>query len=123
MGFVLPSRPQLGLIALLSRRPLSRHLRSLHMSKALRTVSQPEVEPRTLARRACAVITALAATWSLAACGGGGSDAPDAVAFDIGVAVAGKPLNGVLIEPGVARSLTIAAGQSIELDASEPVIW
>src|SRR5712671_2631192 len=69
----------------------------------------------------CAVAAAsLAALMSLSACGGGGDSG---VTFDIGVVVAGQPVSGVVIQPGEAQSITISAGQSIELDASEPVVW
>ena len=37
------------------------------MSSVLQMISRREGEPRPLARRACAVIAVLAATWSLAA--------------------------------------------------------
>jgi hypothetical protein len=57
---------------------------------------------------------------SLAACGGGGDSG---VTFDIGVVVAGQPVSGVVIQPGGVQSITISAGQSIELDASESVVW
>ena len=69
----------------------------------------------------CAVGAAsLAALMSLSACGGGGDSG---VTFDIGVVVAGQPVSGVHIQPGAAQSITISAGQSIELDASESVVW
>jgi hypothetical protein len=55
----------------------------------------------------------------LSACGGG----DPAVSFDIGVVVAGQPVSGVLVQPGGAQNITISAGESIELDASEPVQW
>lgn len=64
-------------------------------------------------------IAGLAALLSLAACGGG----DPAVMFDVGVVVAGQPVSGVVVQPGAVQSITISAGQSIELDASEPVQW
>lgn len=73
---------------------------------------------RTAARRVVAVVS-LAALVSLSACGGGGGG----VTFDIGVVVAGQPISGIVVQPGAAQSITIRAGQSIELDASEPVVW
>ena len=45
------------------------------------------------------------------------------MAFDIGVVVAGQPVNGVQIVPGQSQSLSVSVGQSLELDASEPVVW
>lgn len=57
---------------------------------------------------------------SLSACGEGGDSG---VTFDIGVVVAGQPVSGVVIHPGGVQSITISAGQSIELDANESVVW
>ena len=68
------------------------------------------------ALRSAAVVPLLAVLLSLSACGGGG------VAFDVGIIVAGEPVSGVVVQPGV-QSITIHAGQSVELDASEPVVW
>lgn len=65
-------------------------------------------------------VASLAALMSLSACGGGGDSG---VTFDIGVVVAGQPLSGVVIQPGGVQTITISAGQSIELDANESVEW
>jgi len=56
---------------------------------------------------------------TLAACGGGGSESN----LEIGVVVAGQPVAGGTIQPGATRTITISAGQSLELDANEPVDW
>ena len=81
--------------------------------------SQRRGGPRA-ALRSAAVVASLGALLSLAACGGGGDGG---VTFDIGVVVAGQPVSGVAIQPGGAQTITISAGQSIELDASESVVW
>jgi hypothetical protein len=62
----------------------------------------------------------LAALMSLSACGGGDDSG---VSFEVGIVVAGQPVGGVVVQPGGVQSITISAGQSIELDASEPVQW
>jgi hypothetical protein len=62
-------------------------------------------------------IASLAVLMSLSACGGGD------VSFDIGIVVGGQPISGVVVQAGGVQSITISAGQSIELDASEPVVW
>jgi hypothetical protein len=67
-----------------------------------------------LSRLAAILIAALAA----ASCGGGGGSE---ATFDVGVVVAGQPQPAIF--PGHASTLAIHAGQSIELDATEPVIW
>jgi hypothetical protein len=64
------------------------------------------------------VLAVIAAALGLAACGGGG-DEP--VPLQIGVLVAGQPQPAIY--PGQPVSLSILAGQSIELDANEPVQW
>ena len=74
--------------------------------------------PRWLRRPVGLTILALAA--SLSACGGGG----DAfVSFDVGVRVGGVVVSGPPVSSGSHRSITMYAGQSIELDANEPVYW
>jgi len=74
---------------------------------------------RGRALRAVALAALLAAAMlSLSACGGG-SDAT----FEIGVVVAGQPVSGVVIQPGAAQQIAVNVGQSLELDASEPVQW
>ena len=62
----------------------------------------------------------LAAAASLSACGGGGDAA---VRLDIGVLVGGVVVSGPPVYSGGHRSITMYAGQTIELDANEPVYW
>ena len=68
--------------------------------------------------RCTAAVSMLAAALLLSACGGGG----DSGSFDISVVVAGQPVGGA-IGPGSSPTIYLRAGQSIELDASEPVVW
>ncbi|MDE1949268.1 MAG: hypothetical protein KGI35_11675 [Burkholderiales bacterium] len=70
-------------------------------------------------RRVLASAALLAAALSLGGCGGGS----DGVLFNLGIVVAGQPLAGVTVDPGAVRQVSIYAGQTIELDASEPVDW
>lgn len=65
-------------------------------------------------------VAAIALTAGLAGCGGGGDAAP--VAFDINATVGGQPYGQPFV-PGAPSNLEIHAGQSIVLDASEPVQW
>jgi hypothetical protein len=69
--------------------------------------------------RSAVVLVSLAALLSLSACGGGGDGS---ASFEIGVVVGGQPVGG-MFQPGSVQSISISAGQSIELDASEPVVW
>lgn len=64
------------------------------------------------------VLGAVAVTLGLAACGGGGDER---VQLQLGVLVAGQPQPAIF--PGQPVNLSILAGQSIELDANEPVQW
>ena len=57
--------------------------------------------------------------WTLAACGGG-SDSP--AVLDVNAVVGGQPVTTDFV-PGAVGSVDIVAGQSVELDASEPVDW
>jgi len=74
--------------------------------------------PRWLRRRAGLVILAAAA--SLSACGGG---AEAFASLDIGILVGGVVVSGPPVYSGGRRSVTMYAGQSIQLDANEPVYW
>jgi hypothetical protein len=79
---------------------------------------------RKFAFRSGAAIASLVALVTLSACGGGGDvGTGTGVTLDIGVMVGGQPVNGVLIQPGRAQSISISAGQPIELDANEAVQW
>ena len=74
------------------------------------------------ALRSSTIVATFAAVVSLSGCGGGG-DAGTGATFQIGVVVAGQPVSGMVIGPGVSQRLYIQAGQSLELDANEPVVW
>jgi len=76
---------------------------------------------RRLIRTLFARTASLAALLSLAACGGGGS--VSRLPFDLSVVIAGQVVGGMVIGPGSPQNLYISAGQSLELDASEPVVW
>jgi hypothetical protein len=54
---------------------------------------------------------------ALAGCGGGGSSA----VLDLGVIVEGQSRPGLVA--GQTATIGILVGQSIELDANEPVVW
>ena len=71
-----------------------------------------------LRRRAGLMVLATAA--SLSACGGG---AEAFFTLDVGVSVGGVVVSGPPVYAGGRRSVTMYAGQSIQLDANEPVYW
>jgi hypothetical protein len=62
----------------------------------------------------------------VAGCGGGGSvyggDSTGSVSLGINAVVAGAPAGAVFV-PGTVGTIDISAGQTIELDANEPVDW
>lgn len=72
---------------------------------------------RRTRRGALAVLCGTALT--LAACGGGGDST---VTFGVNAVVGGQPFGGEF-GPGAVGTLDVLAGQSIELDANEPVVW
>ena len=73
-------------------------------------------------RRLAMAISSLAAVLTLAACGGGGyATVPGG--FNIGVTIGGQFLSATPVAPGGYLNLAIHAGQSVTLDAGEPVIW
>ena len=73
------------------------------------------------ASRVAIALAAVMTAATLTACGGGGSDGGSDVAFDVSVVVPGQTLSPVFA--GDTVNVSILAGQSIELDASEPAIW
>jgi hypothetical protein len=70
--------------------------------------------------RTAAFATAVGTMLALAACGGGGSDG--SVQLQVGVFVDGRQ-SGDYVYSGSTQTVTMSAGQSIELDANEPVVW
>lgn len=58
----------------------------------------------------------------LGGCGGGGDAGSNDGTLEINAVVADQPL-GTTFVPGVVGSIDLSAGQTIELDASEPVDW
>lgn len=74
--------------------------------------------PQRLLQR-CALSASLAVALGLTACGGGSDVAP----FSIDVVVGGQVVNASPVVPGSSQNIALRTGQSIELDASEPVAW
>ena len=74
-------------------------------------------------RHLCMTAAAVAASLVLSACGGGGSDGRPSRSSSIGVTIGGQPGSYIPISPGGALALTLRAGQSVSLDAGEPVVW
>jgi hypothetical protein len=74
--------------------------------------------PLDLLRR-CALPASLALAIGLTACGGGS----DPVPFSVDVLVAGQVVSATPVVSGSSQNIVLRAGQSIELDASEPVAW
>ena len=65
---------------------------------------------------------ALTAALMLSACGGGG-DVGSPGNFNIGVSVGGQFVSQTPVAPGGSLDLAIPVGQSVILDAGEPVVW
>ena len=86
------------------------------------TLSARAILGSSRTQRAWLVFLALAAGLSLAGCGGGGDDAPSARVFDVGAVVNGQR-SPTQFYPGQPGTISILVGQSIELDATEPVVW
>lgn len=70
-------------------------------------------------KRATTLLAVCTCALLLSACGGGGTES---VSLGVNAIVAGQPL-GTAFVPGVVGTIDLTAGQSIELDASEPVDW
>jgi hypothetical protein len=80
-------------------------------------------------RQFCLVATAASATLLLSACGGGGGGGGGGGYvrppgnLNIGVTIGGQPGSYSPIAPGGSLDLAIHAGQTLNLDAGEPVVW
>jgi hypothetical protein len=67
-------------------------------------------------------VASLTASLMLSACGGGG-DVSLPADFNIGVTVGGQFVGQTPVAPGGSLDLAIHVGQSLILDAGEPVVW
>jgi hypothetical protein len=92
------------------------------MSAKQASVARSAAPPTARASAAHTVLAIALAAALLGGCGGGGDPGPSTV-FDINAVVGGQPLAMPPILPGQPVNLSILAGQSIELDATEPVEW
>ncbi|MEX8520741.1 MAG: hypothetical protein AB3X44_19735 [Leptothrix sp. (in: b-proteobacteria)] len=81
------------------------------------TATTSSISLTARAGRALAASVLAALTLTLAACGGGGSGS-----LDVAVVVGGRTVDTVN-QGGQASTINVPVGQSIELDASEPVVW
>ena len=71
--------------------------------------------------RALAAVVVIASASLLTACGGG--DDSGAASVNIGVFVAGQPQRDLIVGQGGSTNLALFAGDSVILEAREPVIW
>ena len=79
---------------------------------------------RAQSGRALSAVMALSGALLLTACGGGGDDGDGGYAsIGIGVSVGGQPQRDVFVSPGGATNLALFAGESVILEAREPVVW
>ena len=86
----------------------------------------PVIAGSSRKQRALTVFFAIAASLAIAGCGGGGDYGGDNSSsgrvFDVGAVVSGQPYP-TLFYPGQPGAISILVGQSIELDATESVVW
>jgi hypothetical protein len=80
------------------------------------------LSPRIDKHRLRIAVASLTAALMLSACGGGG-DISFPADFNIGVTVGGQFVSQTPVPPGGSLNLAIRAGQSLILDAGEPVVW
>ena len=73
-------------------------------------------------RRLQLVVASLASALILSACGGGG-DSRSSGDFVVDVVVGGQFVSETQVAPGGSINVVIRAGQSLKLDAGEPVVW
>lgn len=86
----------------------------------------PMIAGSSRKQRAMTVFFAIAASLALAGCGGGGDygggNSSSGHVFDVGAVVGGQPYP-TLFYPGQPGVVSILVGQSIQLDATESVVW
>lgn len=83
------------------------------------TFASPSTRPLALSpKRAAMWLAVISSALLLGGCGGGG----DSVSLGINAIVGGQPLTTVFA-PGAVGTIDMTAGQTIELDANEPVDW
>ena len=72
-----------------------------------------------------AALASLSAALILTACGGGGdSDSSEDFGFTVDVTMGGQVLfDDALLAPGGSLDVVVRAGQSVTVDAGEPVVW
>ena len=72
-----------------------------------------------------AALASLSAALILTACGGGGDfDSSEDFGFTVDVTMGGQALiNDVVVAPGGSLDVVVRAGQSVTVDAGEPVAW
>ena len=73
--------------------------------------------------RALVAVVAIASASLLTACGGGGDDGGGVASVNIGVFVAGQPQRDLVVSQGGSTNLALFAGDSVILEAREPVFW
>ena len=72
--------------------------------------------------RALAAVVTIAGVLLLTACGGGDGGG-GAASINIGVVVAGQPQRDLVVGQGGSTNLALFAGESVILQAREPVTW
>ena len=72
--------------------------------------------------RAMAAVVTIAGVLLLTACGGGDGGG-GAASINIGVVVAGQPQRDLVVGQGGSTNLALFAGNSVDLQAREPVTW
>ena len=75
-----------------------------------------------MARRLKVLAVSLVSALALSACGGGG-DVRDSGNFTVGIVVGGQYLGATPVAPGGSVRVVVRAGQSLRVDAGEPVVW
>jgi len=71
-------------------------------------------------------VATLVTVLALSGCGGGAYEEDvyvDSHPFDIHVIVGGQPVRGTITPSNVVQRISLQAGQYIEFDANEPVVW
>lgn len=94
----------------------------MHATPRKDTVEAGQAARRAVVRRVKVLAASLASALVLSACGGGGDERASGD-FTVGVVVGGQYLGATPVAPGGSVRVVVRAGQSLRVDAGEPVVW
>ncbi len=94
----------------------------MHAPPPRNTFAFGKAAKRAVDRRLKFTLASLVSAVLLSACGGG-ADVRASGDFRVGIVVGGQYLGATSVAPGGSVRVVVRAGQSLRVDAGEPVVW